>query len=93
MLGNARPFVHRAEIWVAQPDELSLACVSCDEIVDPSDVAYYTRTRRRDAFDPWCQDCAYQLIQWARVGALSEPLAESAAPVFEMEALIKRGRR
>ena len=58
-------------IRVRVPSSLTLQCGRCDERLVGDSVALYTRTSRDVAFEPWCVDCAFTLIQWAGVGATS----------------------
>lgn len=74
MFGGDRPARRQEKVWVAGYDTERLVCARCVEEVLQRDVAFYTRTRPGDPFDPWCYQCAHQLMQWAAVGAAMDPV-------------------
>lgn len=51
----------------------AIECARCGaEIETLERVAMLTRTWPGDPLDPWCVDCAHQLVHWAQVGAADE---------------------
>jgi hypothetical protein len=70
MFDDARPERQQLKIWVAAFDRTRLTCARCNSEILHRDVAFYTRTRPGDSFDPWCPSCAHIMVRWAGVGAL-----------------------
>lgn len=92
MFGNERPYRHLQSLWVEGTNDEPLACARCKAGVYPIDVAIYTRTNAGDPFDPWCANCAYELVRWAGIGALHTSAFPTERARADMEALLNRGR-
>lgn len=65
-----------AEVMVSVPAADSLACARCEAPLLWREVALYTRLNPGQALDPWCVDCAYQMVSWAQLGANAVVLIE-----------------
>lgn len=91
MFDDARPARHKAVIWLASPDNGRLSCARCNSEVFSRDVAFYTRTRPGDAFDPWCAACAHQLVRWAGQGALAGDAFDDDEAASRMAELLSHG--
>lgn len=92
MFDDARPHRVYRSIWVARVVDEVDSCARCSESLRPEDVAFYTRTRRGDPFDPWCADCTYELVRWAGIGAVSAQAFATDKAREAMVELINRGR-
>jgi hypothetical protein len=79
-------------IWVASDDYDQLACARCKANVDARDIALFSRTRPGDPFDPWCSECAYELVRWAGAGALAANVFETPEAASKMRTLLKHGQ-
>lgn len=92
MFDDARPERQQQKIWVAAYDTVHLACARCLEEVFPRDIAFFTRTRPGDPFDPWCYVCAKQLCKWAAAGACLDEDNVPDAVASELEELLASER-
>lgn len=88
MFDEQRPGRIEATIWVAAYDYSRLACARCNSELFRRDVAFYTRTRPGDPFDPWCPECAHQMVRWAGAGALAGDAFDNASAHDKMQELI-----
>jgi hypothetical protein len=52
----------------------------------------FTKVAAGLPYDPWCADCAYDLVRWAGIGAVATHAFDSAAAEEQMKAVIARGR-
>lgn len=92
MFDDARPERKKFTIWLATYDAERLACARCNEQVFMCDVAFITRTRPGDPFDPWCAECAHQLVRWAGAGAIAADAFDNPTAGDRMEELLRRER-
>jgi hypothetical protein len=91
VFGDARPGRIRVEIWVAAPVNDEFICARCHTSLDSGDVAIFSKTRPGDPYDPWCPECAHQLVSWAGRGALVAGAFDTEAAARRMEEAINRG--
>jgi hypothetical protein len=91
VFGDARPGRRDTLICVATGSDFLLRCARCRELLQYHEVAFYSRTRTSDAYDPWCHLCASQLVRWAGAGALSLDAFDTVEAEQTMRELLHRG--